>query len=77
MKKSLYLLLGILLICGIYQACAPDVELPGSIYGVVADKATGEPIKSAGVELSPGGLKTITGSEGQFEFTELDPGKYT
>ena len=77
MKKSLYLLLGILLICGIYQACAPDVELPGSIYGIVADKATGEPIKSAGVELSPGGLKTITGSEGQFEFTELDPGKYT
>lgn len=81
MKKSLYLLLGLLLVCGIYQACVPDVELPvelpGSIYGVVADKATGEPIKSAGVELSPGGLKTITGSEGQFEFTELDPGKYT
>ncbi len=77
MKKSLYLFLGILLICSIYQACVPDVELPGSIYGVVADKATGEPIKSAGVELSPGGLKTITGSEGQFEFTELDPGKYT
>ena len=77
MKKSLYLFFGILLICSIYQACVPDVELPGSIYGVVADKATGEPIKSAGVELSPGGLKTITGSEGQFEFTELDPGKYT
>lgn len=77
MKKYLYLLLGVLLVCGIYQACVPDVELPGSIYGVVADKATGEPIKSAGVELSPGGLKTITGSEGQFEFTELDPGKYT
>ncbi len=77
MKKLLYFFIGILLICGIYQACTPDVELPGSIYGVVADKATGEPIKSAGVELSPGGLKTITGSEGQFEFTELDPGKYT
>ena len=76
MKKSLYLLLGLLLICGIYQACAPE-ELPGSIYGTVVDKATGEPIKSAGVELSPSGLKTVTGSEGQFEFTELDPGKYT
>ena len=76
MKKSLYLFFGILLICGIYQACAPE-ELPGSIYGTVVDKATGEPIKSAGVELSPSGLKTVTGSEGQFEFTELDPGKYT
>ena len=77
MKKSIYFFFGILLLCGIYQACAPDVELPGSIYGVVADKATGEPIKSAGVELSPGGLKTITGSEGQFEFVNQTPGSYT
>ncbi len=76
MKKSFYLLLGLLLICGIYQACAPE-DLPGSIYGTVVDKATGEPIKSAGVELSPSGLKTVTGSEGQFEFTELNSGKYT
>ena len=76
MKKSLYLLLGLLLVCGIYQACALE-DLPGSIYGTVVDKATGEPIKSAGVELSPSGLNTVTGSEGQFEFTELDPGKYT
>ncbi len=76
MKKSLYFVFGLLLVCGMYQACAPE-ELPGSIYGTVVDKATGEPIKSAGVELSPSGLKTVTGSEGQFEFTELDPGKYT
>ena len=76
MKKSLYFIFGLLLVCGIYQACAPE-DLPGSIYGTVVDKATGEPIKSAGVELSPSGLKTVTGSEGQFEFTELDPGKYT
>ena len=76
MKKTLYFLFGLLLVCGIYQACAPE-ELPGSIYGTVVDEATGEPIKSAGVELSPVGLKTVTGSEGQFEFTELDPGKYT
>ena len=76
MKKSLYLLLGLLLVCGIYQACAPE-DLPGSIYGTVVDKATGEPIKSAGVELSPTGLKTVTGSEGQFEFANLTPGSYT
>ena len=76
MKKSLYLLLGILLICGIYQACAPDVELPGSIYGVVVDKATGEPIKSAGVTLNPNGATTVTGSDGCFEFTGLAQGGY-
>ena len=76
MKKIIYLLVGIVLFGGLYYSCVPE-ELPGSIYGTVVDKATGEPIKAAGVELSPSGLKTVTGSEGQFEFTELDPGKYT
>ena len=76
MKKIIYLLVGIILFGGLYYSCVPE-ELPGSIYGTVVDKATGEPIKSAGVELSPSGLKTVTGSEGQFEFTELAPGKYT
>lgn len=47
-------------LCGLFQSCNIP-ELPGSIYGTVVDKATGEPIKSAGVELSPVGLKTITG----------------
>ena len=75
MKKIIYLLVSVILFGGLCS-CAPE-ELPGSIYGTVVDKATGEPIKSAGVELSPSGLKTVTGSEGQFEFTELDPGKYT
>lgn len=76
MKKSLYLFLGILLICGIYQACAPSVEIPGSIYGVVTNKATGEPIKSAGVTLNPNGATTVTGSDGCFEFTGLAQGGY-
>ena len=75
MKKSLYLLLGLLLFCGIYQACAPE-ELPGSIYGTVMDKATGEPIKSAGVTLTPNGATTVTGSDGHFEFTDLTHGGY-
>ena len=78
MKKSVYLICTLCLFAIIWQACETEKEtIPGSVYGVVADKATGEPIKSAGVELSPSGLKTITGSEGQFEFTKLDPGKYT
>ena len=69
-----YLLLSFVIL--LWQGCEND-DLPGSIYGTVVDKATGEPIKSAGVELSPGGLKTVTGSEGQFEFTQLTPGNYT
>ena len=49
----------------------------GSIYGVVTDKATGESIINAGVELQPVGLKTVTGSDGQFEFNEVAAGEYT
>ena len=47
-----------------------------SIYGIVTDKATGEPIKTAGVELLPVGLKTITGTDGRFEFANLKAGSY-
>ena len=50
---------------------------PGSIYGIVTDKATGEQIINAGVELLPVGLKTVTGSDGQFEFNEVAAGTYT
>ena len=49
----------------------------GSIYGIVTDKATGESIINAGVELQPIGLKTVTGSDGQFEFNEVATGTYT
>ena len=49
----------------------------GSIYGIVTDKATGEQIINAGVELQPTGLKTVTGSDGQFEFNEVATGTYT
>lgn len=78
MKKILTLLTIALSLVLINHSCKPEPEpeLLGSIYGVVTDKATGEPVKTAGVELSPLGLKTVTGSEGQFEFTELEPGNY-
>lgn len=55
----------------------PEEEIPGSIYGTVTDKATGELIKTAGVELRPGGEKTVTGNDGQYEFPEVEEGEYT
>ena len=57
--------------------CGCTKDQKGSIYGVVTDKATGEAIKTAGVELHPIGLKTVTGSNGSFEFLDLDVGTYT
>ncbi len=77
MKKLLFSLFAMSALCLGFVSCTEEIEEPGSIYGVVTDKATGEPIRSAGVELSPTGAKTVTGSEGQFEFTQLKAGQYT
>jgi hypothetical protein len=79
MKKTLYLVIIAMLVYG----CAEDKEsgggdeATGGIYGVITDKATGEPIRSAGVHLNPTGINTVTGSEGQYEFVELKAGDYT
>lgn len=47
-----------------------------SLYGTVTDKATGLQLSNVGIELLPIGQKSITGSDGQFEFTEVPEGKY-
>lgn len=75
MKKLLYVSVCALFLAVALCACK-KVEQPGSIHGSITDKAIGEPIKTAGVELLPIGIKTITGSEGQYEFNEVDPGTY-
>ena len=59
-------------------SCAKDeVDLTGSVYGKVTDAFTGEPLQSAMVSLTPGGLSTTTGSDGVYEFKSLDPGDYS
>ena len=75
MKRLSYLLL--LLCMLLVQACQPEVVLPGGIYGTALDKITGEPIRNAEVRLSPGSKTTIVGSNGTFEFINLDAGQYT
>lgn len=63
----------------VMSGCAKDEpeEQVGGIYGVITDKATGEPIRSAGVQLNPLGLKTTTGNDGQYQFDDLKPGNYS
>lgn len=75
MKKIAFLSLICCFCIATWCGCSKDKT--GSVYGVVTDKATGEAIKTAGVELHPIGLKTVTGSNGSFEFLDLDVGTYT
>lgn len=76
MKKLI--IISIAIISLLMAGCKKDESktAPGSIYGTVTDKATGECVSAAGVELMPKGLKTVTGSDGTFQFTEIDPGEY-
>lgn len=77
MKKTICLFFSIVLLCGFYQSCQPNVELPGGIYGTVLDKESGEPIRNAEITLNPGGKTTVVGSNGTYEFVNLEAGMYT
>ena len=52
-----------------------DAERYGSIFGVITDKESGEPMRASGVELFKNNLlitRAVTGNEGQFEFQQLE-----
>lgn len=76
MKRLLSALLCAMMIVG----CSEDVtteETTGNIVGSVVDKSTGEPVPVVSVKLTENGKTTITGSDGVFEFKDVEPGKYT
>lgn len=78
MKKLVFVAMLLIVSIAIWFGCKDkEEEYTGSISGIVTDKATGEPIKNAGIELKPSGKNTVTGSDGQFEFVEIELGEYT
>lgn len=80
MKKVFWLLVSVIplavLVC---YSCKDELEkeLTGSIIGTVADATTGEPVPTVNVSLEPGGKSAITGSDGNYMFSELEVGTYT
>ena len=76
MKKIASALLIVLV--SFLHSCEPKdpIDVTGLIYGTITDKATAEPVKAASVELIPGGIKAITGSEGRYEFPDVEVGDY-
>lgn len=59
-------------------SCAKDiVDVNGSIHGVIKDFNTGALITNCQVSLAPSGKSYVTGSDGIFEFGELEPATYT
>jgi len=74
MKKIFYFMMAVAFLIGCTET--PGEEF-GNIHGTVTDKATGELIRSAGIQLNPVGIKAVTGNDGQYEFTDLKVGEYT
>lgn len=54
-----------------------DFEVFGNIYGIVVDAASGEPIAGATITLSPGQRTQTSGSDGVYEFKDVDAKQYT
>lgn len=73
------ILSGVLLFfCSLFQSCTKDeVETTGTIYGIVNDADNDEPLQGAAVSLKPTGKTTNTGSDGSYEFQDMEPGQYT
>ncbi|MBR1514406.1 MAG: carboxypeptidase-like regulatory domain-containing protein [Bacteroidales bacterium] len=49
----------------------------GRIQGIVTDANTSEPIQGVNISLSPTGASAVTGSDGRYEFADLEVGQYT
>ena len=75
MKKILLLCLMALPI--LFSCSKEENDSFGTLYGVVTDSQTGDPLASVTVTLSPGGTTKLTGSDGLFDFSELTPQQYT
>lgn len=66
-----------LLLLMMVVSCAKDIEeSTGMVYGKVTDAETGAVLSGVNVSLSPGGISRTTGSDGSFEFLDLEPGQY-
>ena len=81
MKKILIwaMVLGSILLGSCIKSEEGDEDKLGSIYGIVTELGTAEPMKAVGVELYEAGsllLKTVTFDDGHFEFSDLNPGSY-
>ena len=69
-----YSLIAVLLLA---VSCTKEAEiLTGSIYGEVTDAQTGEPIQGVQMSLTPGGATSTTGSDGSYEFFDLEVAQY-
>lgn len=65
----------ILVLC--LLSCSSEKEEPKySIFGTITNSTTGKPIPNASISLSPLNVSTRSGSDGYYEFKEIESGQY-
>lgn len=58
-------------------ACSSDpVDTTGSLSGTISDALSHAPLQGAAVTLSPSGRTTVTGADGQYQFSDVEQGSY-
>jgi hypothetical protein len=77
MKKILFLSCCLLLLAAGGACSKAERNVFATLHGTVSDSENGDPIANATVSLSPGGKNSTTGTEGYFEFADLDAVQYT
>ena len=66
------------LLMAVCASCSQiEEDTTGNLSGIVSDKTTGDPVPVVSVALSPGGMSTVTGSDGSFSFKNLEEGSYS
>ena len=77
--KKYFLAITVIALPLFFSGCAKRiVDVTVTIYGTVTDADTGEPLSIAHVSISPGNAGSRdTGSDGYFEFADMQEGFYT
>lgn len=79
-KSRIHLALGVVFafaLCLLTSCVKDNPTVTGRIQGIITNSVTSEPIKGVNISLSPTGLSAVTGSDGRYEFNNLEPGQYT
>lgn len=82
MKSNVFNILLFFFFATFIMACSGSNEMEevitgnGIIYGRIVDEDTTDPIQGASITIYPGGKTTVTGNNGQYEFTALTDGSY-
>lgn len=77
MKKMIFLAVITISLLTLNACDKVTYDTFSNVTGQVVDNATHEPIDGASVNLSPTGRSTFTGSDGYFDFQELEAQQYT